>query len=191
LTDKSSGIDTLDVGFFIEWPEATWEQLTTQFEAAKSAAAGTPGVMWPDGEFLVMAGGKPPRYRWHLDWPEFHLFLAQSAEPRGSTPNGYAKLLSQSLWEHSPPEAVRRAIAAIEKLGGKVWGVLPSRVDLAADFVIPGGRLHEFLMGIGLQKLRSSTQSLFPKLQPHRLFLFRKVTHPMATETPAGRSWGL
>lgn len=132
------GVDSLDVGFEVIWNEQ-WPQISEWLDAAKERAAGSQGIPSPDGRFLILPSGKPPNYRWHLQWPDFHLFIGRGQSARNNTPNVYASINAQALWMSSASVAVPAVVREIIQLGGALHRVKVSRCDLAADFLIPGG----------------------------------------------------
>ena len=138
------GIDTLDIGLEVVWT-ADWPTTSAELELLKQKAAGTPGLLSSDQRYLILPSGKPPNYRWHLQWPEFHLFVAKGAEPQGPSPNVYASISSETLWHKGLHAAVELVCAEVIQLGGQVRNIKPSRCDLAVDFQIPGGLSLEFL----------------------------------------------
>lgn len=139
------GIDSLDLGVFVKWADH-WATFCELLEARKLSAAGTDGILLtPDADILVLPGGKPPQYRWHLKYRELELYLGRSSEPQGETPNVYASISSRALWMHGIDAAVAYLQACIENLGGEVLHFLPSRCDLASDFRIPAGLDFDFL----------------------------------------------
>lgn len=138
------GVDTLHLSIYVQWSEL-WNQQLFDLEVAKEKASGTVGLPMNGGRFLILPGGKPPSYRFHLQYPEFQLYLSISREPEGKTPNVYGSIGSKCLWLGSVGEAVALIVNEIVLLGGKVLSVKPSRCDLAADFRIPGGLSLDFL----------------------------------------------
>jgi hypothetical protein len=138
------GVDTLHLSIYVQWSDL-WNRQLFDLETAKEKASGTAGLPMNGGRFLILPGGKPPSYRFHLQYPEFQLYLGVSREPNGNTPNVYGSIGSKCLWLSSVEEAVSLIVREIESLGGKVLNVKPSRCDLAADFLIPGGLSLEFL----------------------------------------------
>jgi hypothetical protein len=75
----SSGIDTLDLGLYVEWGER-WPVVSRLLASGKKRAEGTKGVLWSDGTSepcLILAGGKPPMYRYHLQLTHAHVFVQQ------------------------------------------------------------------------------------------------------------------
>ena len=139
------GIDSLDVSIYVRWGDQ-WEQQTAELEDGKTKAAGTAGITMNSGQFLILPSGRAPTYRWHLQWAEFHLFLGRGRDPQGDTPNVYASINSETLWRHGMEGAIALVISEIDLLGGEVVLIKPSRVDLAADFFIPGGIPHDLLL---------------------------------------------
>lgn len=141
------GIDSLDLGLQVRWGKL-WEEFSARLDEGKNLAAGTEGLPSWDGRFLVLPSGKPPNYRWHLQFPSFHLYIGRSAEPHEKTPNVYVSINSKTLWQSSAEAAVALVLREIESFGGEVVQVKPSRCDLAADFLIPDGLSLEFLLAL-------------------------------------------
>ena len=141
------GIDTLDIGFYVDWGSG-WEEQKQIFDERKSEAQGTggnlieiPGVR----PHIFLAGGKAPNYRYHIKFAEYHCFIAISKVAKNS-PNVYVSFTSEALhWELSDHELVDFVRMEIESLGGKVFSHKISRCDLYADFKIPGGLSLDFL----------------------------------------------
>lgn len=144
-TPLTCGLDSLDVGISVEWGP-WWPDVVRQLDTLKEQAAGTKGILTADGRCLVLPSGKPPTYRWHLQYPDFHLFVGRSQLPQRQTPNVLAKISSKMLWHSSPLGAVAQITSELEQLGGRVRAVKPSRCDLCADLVIPGGFTLDFLL---------------------------------------------
>ena len=141
------GIDSLDLGLQVRWGKL-WEEFSAKLDEGKNLAAGTEGCPSWDGRFLILPSGKPPNYRWHLQFPGFHLYIGRSPEPHEKTPNVYVSINSQTLWQSSAEEAVALVQREIESFGGEVLQVKPSRCDLAADLLIPAGLSLEFLLAL-------------------------------------------
>lgn len=88
-------------------------------------------------KYVIHPSGKPPSFAWHLEWPDFHLFLGKSPTPKGKNPNGLVAFNSRALWSLGVPGVVQLVAAVITDLGRVVHGWKPSRVDLASDFLLP------------------------------------------------------
>lgn len=140
------GVDSLYLSLYVNWDD-DWEQLTTEFDEGKAKAAGTEGVRLGK-EFLILPSGKPPSYRWHLQWAHFHLYLGRSQQPQKDSPNAYASISSETLWRNGVEGAVALVVHEVESLGGELLAIKPSRCDLAADFLIPGGVPHDLLLSL-------------------------------------------
>jgi len=138
------GIDGLDLGIDVRWGD-DWNLVASRLEQAKIRASGTQGILGDDGEHVILPAGRP-NYRWHLQWPLFHLWLASNADPIGKIPNAYCSLSSETLWKNGIVQSVSAVEGIINRLGGEVIGVKPSRCDLAVDFQIRGGLSLPFLM---------------------------------------------
>lgn len=141
-----AGVDTLDVGLYVSW-NPQWEFLQARLETWKGRAAGSDGHLinaLPIGPVIMLAGGKPPMFRYHLQFPEFHLFLS-AADAYRTSPNAYVSISAETLWKYGVEGSVSLVWSMIEDLGGQVDQIQPSRVDLCVDFLIPGGLSTDFL----------------------------------------------
>lgn len=152
------GVDSLDVGLSVTWGRF-WPQLAVLFDQAKNDAAGTAGKPSKDGRCLMLPSGKNP-FRWHLQYPGFHLFLGKADRPHGETPNALASINSETLWRYGVEQAVALVAAEVEWYGGTLEGVKPSRCDLAADFHVPGGLSLDYLLARRCPKHLKSKQYL-------------------------------
>ncbi len=137
-----TGVDTLDLGVYVRW-DNQWEFHEARLDTWKQRAAGTNGVLiesdlLPIGSAVMLPGGKPPMYRYHLQLPEFHLFLARG-DTYHASPNVYVSLNAETLWRLGHAEAVSLVWGLLEDLGGTVDRMQPSRVDLCVDLHLPGG----------------------------------------------------
>jgi hypothetical protein len=151
-----AGVDSLDLGLYIEWPER-WEEIRKSLAEGKEAAAGTKGIRWygaPHEQCLVLPSGKPPTYSFHLQTPDFHLFVAKSRSA-SKYPTVYASPLAQSLWLCGVIPTVRKIGEFIHRLGGRVERMQVSRCDLSADFLIPAGLTLDFLRETKVARARA------------------------------------
>lgn len=139
-----AGIDSLDLGFYVDWGNEA-AALFERLQREKERASGTKGILFEgESECLMLPSGSR-NYAFHLQYPEFHLFIGEQDRPIEETPNVYVSLNSSLLWRQWIHNASRLAINAVESLGGRFLGARPSRVDLCADFHIPGGLTLELL----------------------------------------------
>lgn len=138
------GFDTLDPGLHVDWPPY-WSELADALEKGRTMAAGTSGIPWGDGEFLTGPCGKSGGYRWHLEGPDFHLWLANRESPQKDTPNVYASPKSRFLWTNSMQDVTRSLDECIRDFGGQLRKFVPSRCDMTADFQITGGLSTDFI----------------------------------------------
>jgi len=79
------GIDTLDLGIYVDWSHMNWASLMSHFHEAKLEAQSTDGYVsvTPSGRnFIVFPSGKRPNYTYHLQFAEYHLFIAVIKEPK-------------------------------------------------------------------------------------------------------------
>jgi hypothetical protein len=130
------GIDTLQLSLQIDWTDSDWEARKAVLEAEKLRAVGTNGSISSDFSYLMFPSGKPPSYRWHLQFPEFHLYLGASESVQGHQTNGLVQLLSKALWSQGLTGVLEQLHVALERWGGRITAMKPSRCDLAADFLL-------------------------------------------------------
>jgi len=152
------GIDSLHLGLFVNWCKDSWPEQVIHFQEQKEKAFGTNGVVdqTPTGRTLLhLPTGKPPRYRFHLQFPEHHIYLAMAEHPKKGTPNVYACLGAETLWQNGIQPAVELLAADIVSFGGSISQFQPSRCDIAADFLIPSGITHDFLMAYRVTRSRA------------------------------------
>jgi len=138
------GIDSLYLSLLVMWDEG-WPKLLADMEKQKEMAQGTGGILWAGrgGSVLFLPAGKPPMYRFHVQIPEAHLFIAKS--DCTTYPNIYVSIAAHSLWCNGVTESVDLVKAFIKSLGGTVVRLKVSRCDLCADYLIPGGLETDFL----------------------------------------------
>ncbi len=149
-----SGVDTLDLGFYVDWGK-DWPALEKHLDEGKRSAERTQGILWAYRncpECVILPGGKAPMYAFHLQTPHFHLFIARREKYSEKYPNVYVSPLAKSLWLGGVLPTVTRIKAFIKSLGGWVERIAPSRVDLCADFWIPGGLSFDFLREFGVSR---------------------------------------
>ena len=139
-----AGVDSLDVGFFIRW-EGRLAKAAAVLEHLKRKAVGTKGLLLTGCDCLVLPGGKPPRYRWHLQYPQFHLFLSKQTLPEKGTPNAMASISSELLWREGREGAMECVFKALKELGAVYMSHKLSRVDACMDVYMPEGLTLPFL----------------------------------------------
>jgi hypothetical protein len=153
------GIDSLDVGFYIEW-NINWATQRDQFDKRKANAQGTEGILIEESGIrphIFLAGDRAPNYRYHLKFPECDCFIAISQTPFNS-PNVYVSFTSEALhWELSERELIELLEKDINSLGGMVMFHKISRCDLYADFKIPGELNLDFLRSYKVGKARKTS----------------------------------
>ena len=143
----SCGIDTLDLGVYVNWNN-DWEDKKDIFQARKELAFGTDGILvnlTETRKYLFLPGGKQPNYRYHLQFPEYHIFIAISEEPKNNSPNVFVSINSEALWSIGYHSAVIAIWQDITVLGGRITLIKPSRVDICADYRITGGLDADYL----------------------------------------------
>lgn len=161
-THLLSGIDSLDLGLYVVWG-SDWKRRLSLLDKLKQQARHKNGLVipLPTGRSCIFKpGGKGDSYRFHLQFAEYNIFLAKSAHPTNDTPNVYLSINSQTLWNHGVAAAVAWATDDLKAIAnGTVHAAKPSRVDLAADFHIPGGLDHDFLLD--LKVTRNETEKFY------------------------------
>ncbi len=142
------GIDTLDLGLYVSWgPD--WKRRLHALDKKKQEAGKNGGLLLalPSGRKAIFKpGGKGQNYRFHLQFEAYNLYIAKAAKP-GTAPNVYLSISSRTLWLDGIETALGWIAEDLKAIGkGKILFVQVSRVDLCADFLIPGGLSHEFLL---------------------------------------------
>jgi hypothetical protein len=142
------GIDSLDLGLYVLWG-SDWKRRLLSLDKKKQQARKAGGLLiaLPSGRSCVFKpGGKGENYRFHLQFEAYNLFIGKAARP-GSTPNVYLSISAKALWLSGIGSVMVWISEDLKAIGGgKIQTVQVSRVDLCADFHIPGGLSHEFLL---------------------------------------------
>ncbi len=142
------GIDSLDLGLYVNWGP-NWNHRLRSLDHRKQQARKQGGVLvsLPSGRScIVKPSGKGENYRIHLQFEAYNLFIGKSPCP-GSAPNVYLSLAAATLWRHGIETALSWVAEDVKAIGGgTIHSVKVSRVDLCADFHIPGGLSHDFLL---------------------------------------------
>ncbi|MBN2254625.1 MAG: plasmid replication initiation factor [Deltaproteobacteria bacterium] len=140
------GIDTLDIGFYVNW-DSTWGDVRHEFDIRKQQAQLNDGLIvdLPNIEkHLFMASGKNKAYRYHLQFPEYHMYVAIRGTAGGS-PNVYVSLNSETISRRGIDSSVAEVVKVIHSFGGNIFLIQPSRVDLCVDYKVPGGLPESFI----------------------------------------------
>jgi len=155
------GIDTMDTSFYVNWSGANWEDIKSKFDERKARAQQTDGILIQDPpvrNHLFFASGKAPNYRYHIQFPEYHCFIAISEQPFNS-PNVYVSFTSEAIHKKSSEkELIDLVMQDIESFGGKVLFHKISRSDLYADFIIEGGLNADFIRSHMVGKSHKTNQ---------------------------------
>lgn len=156
FTFLTCGLDTLDLGLYVSW-DSRWTKTRTSLDKKKEQALGSDGKLdstRTGRDFLHLPSGKPPNYRYHLQFPEYHIYIAISEE-FGKSPNVYVTIFSQVLW-HEPLNIILEQLEYdLEHFGGKIKRIQPSRVDLCADFLLIPSPSYFFLEDHRVSRSRS------------------------------------
>lgn len=134
------GVDTLDVSMHVNWGDR-WPVLHALLRDAKAAAQGTSGTFteWDGvGGVVVYERGRKPAYTYHVKTNECNLWLCER-QHAGHYANVFASVGSTILIDNGVAGAVAVVKQLIRMFGGTVTAVMPSRVDLFADVLVPGG----------------------------------------------------
>lgn len=141
------GIDTLDLGLYVEWGSG-WKSRLRSLDKKKQRAREKGGLLigMPSGRNCIfLPGGKGQNYRFHIRFEAYNLFIGKAALP-GSTPNAYLSISAKTLWLHGIETALSWIKEDLKTIGqGTIRFVQVSRADLCADFLIPGGLSYDFL----------------------------------------------
>jgi hypothetical protein len=128
------GIDSLYLGLFVLW-QSVWSNILLTLEELKIAAQGTSGIscMTDIGRsYLFLSSGKPPQYRYHLQFLEYNLYIAKT-EKYNQTPNVYVCILSSTLWHVGLETIISLLECDLSHFRGVIEKIRPSRVDLSLD----------------------------------------------------------
>jgi hypothetical protein len=151
------GIDTLDLGLYVEWGPY-WNDLKDVFNREKERARETNGHVIERENLrnhIFLPGGQR-NYRFHLQFPEYHSFIAIS-EKGVRSPNVYISFLSQALHLDNTPEDLLNLVNKdILAFGGTIQAHKVSRCDLYKDFRIQGGIKEDFLLRHMVSKTRTT-----------------------------------
>lgn len=152
-----SGVDSLDLGPYVHWKPERFGKLLSVFQDLKEKAQAAKGFLdrMPDGRsFLHLPTGKPPNYRYCLKYADYQLYLGIT-NPPASAPNVYLSLNSKALWHKGIMPPIEMLSNDLEQLGGRISKIQPSRVDLCADFYLPGDLSLEFIKKHMVSRSRS------------------------------------
>lgn len=141
------GIDSLDLGLYVIWGPC-WKRCLQSLNNKKQQAREKGGLTigLPSGRICIFRpGGKGENYRFHLQFEAYNVFIGKAARP-GSSPNVYLSIAAKTLWLKGTKTALAWIAEDLKAIGGgSIRLVKVSRVDLCADFLIPGGLSHEFI----------------------------------------------
>jgi hypothetical protein len=154
------GVDTLHLGIHVEWGPV-WRELTSYLAAMKVRAYNTEGMpaSWGAvGGFIVLPRGLARRYSFHVKHPTGNFFITNTPAPVGF-PNVMCWVDNRMILKLGLTGATAAVTQVINGFGGCVTQIVPSRVDLFADFYIRDGLTFNFLQSkrVGKkQKVRST-----------------------------------
>jgi hypothetical protein len=163
------GIDSLDVGFQVEWlSDNFFNQLTKRktFAAGQEVEQPTLFNVGPDAAPALM-NIRPhgsDGYEWLLEGSEFSLKIGNWPTPI-SRPSVMASIRAEALWHHGPVAMIDRVLDLILFQTGAVIDVKPSRVDLCADVLLPRSAWQEELH----HQFVTRARDIAPRLQNRKL----------------------
>ena len=144
---SSNGIDSLDLGLYVEW-RSDWKRRLDVMDKMKqkSREKGDQVINLPSGRKCIFKpGGKGENYRFHLQFEEYNLYIGKAAQPK-SSPNVYLSITAKTLWLDGIDKALSWIAEDLKIIGGgSIKFVKVSRVDVCSDFLIPGGLSYEFI----------------------------------------------
>jgi len=171
---------------YVAWG-TDWKRRLTILDKKKQEARKKGGLlarMSSGRNFIFRPNGKGENYRFHLQFEAYNLFIGKSSAP-GSSPNVYLSIDAKTLWFNGIETALSWVAEDLQEIGkGKIQFVKVSRVDLCADFWIPGGVSYDFLLShkvtrndkgnIYLDKDNLETFYLANKKSPVQLRIYNK-----------------
>ena len=142
------GIDSLDLGLYVSWG-SDWKRRLLSLDKKKQQARKNGGLLIAlpsDRSCIFKPGGKGENYRFHLQFDAYNLFIGKAARP-GTSPNVYLSISAKVLWLSGIESALTWITEDLKAIGGgTIQRVQVSRLDLCADFLVPGGLSHEFIL---------------------------------------------
>lgn len=142
------GIDSLDLGLYVAWG-SDWKRRLHSLDKKKQQARKNGGLLiaLPSGRNCIFKpGGKGENYRFHLQFDAYNLFIGKAARP-GTSPNVYLSISAKILWQNGIETALAWITEDLKAIGGgTIQRVQVSRLDLCADFHIPGDLSHDFIL---------------------------------------------
>jgi hypothetical protein len=142
------GIDSLDLGLYVAWG-SDWKRRLHSLDKKKQQARKNGGLlisMQSGRNCIFKPGGKGENYRFHLQFDAYNLFIGKAARP-GTFPNVYLSISAKILWQNGIETALSWITEDLKAIGGgTIQLVQVSRLDLCADFLVPGGLSHEFIL---------------------------------------------
>ncbi|HOI54063.1 MAG TPA: hypothetical protein PLP01_02330 [Phycisphaerae bacterium] len=154
----AANLDTLHLNLYITW-DGIWRVLSSHLDAHSrtSPYAPFPGLApyAVDGQLHVT--GEFPGFPFRLRLPTATIHLKRTAAPPASSPNAIVHIGSRALWTHNCQVCIDQVIKAVAAFGGRIDLIQPSRCDLAADFLLPGGLTDDFLKEHTVARSRKRT----------------------------------
>ena len=141
------GIDSLYLGLYVIWG-SDWKRRLQFMDKKKQQARKQGGLLISlpsERNCIFRPNGKGENYRFHLQFEVYNLFIGKAARA-GSSPNVYLSIDAKTLWLNGIETALSWITEDLKTIGGgSIQFVQVSRLDLCADFWVPGGLSYEFL----------------------------------------------
>jgi hypothetical protein len=131
------GYESLQLGLYVTW-DKVWDELHRYLQEKKEEGVGKDGVIdtTPEGrKFIHLPTGKR-NYRYHLQFPEYHLYIAITHPPKQS-PNVQVSLSAESMWLQGVEPTIQLVLDDLKCLKAEVLKTQISRCDLCVDFALP------------------------------------------------------
>ncbi|MBU5638854.1 hypothetical protein KOM00_19190, partial [Geomonas sp. Red69] len=115
------GFDSMDIGLFVEWG-ADWPVVLRTLQQLKDHAKKLGEVVEETTlgrNYVLFPNGKGDNYAFHLQFPEYHLYIAKS-EKFTSSPNVYLSINARTMWGKGIAYALDLAAKDVKYFGGKI-----------------------------------------------------------------------
>jgi hypothetical protein len=153
-----SGIDTLDLGLYVDW-DIAWAEIQPQLMLLLERSKQGETAIWRHDliDAAVVTSSSKRNYRYRVGLPDCNLFIADSMDYK-SFPNVYLSPTAKSLWTSGMDAVVDGIINLLSEFGATIDKVQVSRCDLAADFYIDGGLTYDFLRSHRVSRSKAGNQ---------------------------------
>ena len=141
-------IDTLDLNFYIDWG-GSYYQLEAELKESKLNAQADRGKYFVNserlGQHVMGAKGRRNGYSYHLQYPDFNMWIAPQKEPL-EKPNVIVSPAAEWLWRDGPSEVASQLTSLLSEAGGDIQRVQIGRADLASDWCLENAPTHQYFV---------------------------------------------